>query len=118
QERVQNFTESTIKSDHRETNPVIIELNSADSDKLLLSRQYLVLPESDVVQKQYVADLSGLNFASYEEAQEFFNLRSGNLVNYQLDATAQKVVIILNLQFAESWGVKEWNKYLGNQFQR
>ncbi|MFN5148859.1 MAG: hypothetical protein ACK5EK_07630 [Flavobacteriia bacterium] len=116
QERTQHFTESKISASDVSVSQN--RGNTSDGSGLVLTRESLILPTTSALTKQYLADISQLNFSSVDEAQQFFNMRTGNLVSYELDFSSRKVTIKLNTDYAKTWSISEWNTYLANQFQR
>jgi hypothetical protein len=77
------------------------------------SKTELVLDNISALSEFYQADIKVLAFPSETQAQEFFSMKTNNLLSYSLDYPAGKVIIHLHLAYADaSWTVKEWNTYI------
>lgn len=81
------------------------------------SRTEVTLDKGSALSEFYSANIEILNFSSKEEALDFFNLRTNNLVSYELDYERKIVIIKFFIEYADpSWSVNEWEKFLNEIF--
>jgi hypothetical protein len=119
-----SFAQETVKQavDVRQLSDERSMVNTSstanDSEEVILTREFLALPAGRQILKEYRLDISALNFSNQEEANTFFLMRTGNLISFKVDYEQKIVFANLNLDYAKTWNVDQWNSYLMNQFKR
>ncbi|HNW98960.1 MAG TPA: hypothetical protein PKK00_11175 [Bacteroidales bacterium] len=83
---------------------------------VFISKKEIQLDTTSAISEFYEANIIVLGFKSEEEAMNYFNSKTDNLIAYTLDYATSKVIIQLHLTYADSsWGVSEWNKYINDK---
>jgi hypothetical protein len=120
----QAFAQETVKqaSEVRQLSGERSAVNTSSivnhSEEVILTRESFALPSGRQILKEYRLDISALKFSNQEEANNFFLMRTGNLISFKVDYDHQIVIASLNLDYAKTWDVDQWNSYLMNQFKR
>jgi len=82
-----------------------------------ISRSEIRLDSNSDLKEYYIADISGLNFSNAEEAVEYFNSKTDNLLSYEIDFNKKEVIVHLHIKSAlPFWKLSDWQNYLNNKY--